>query len=149
MGFFHKVFLEDIWLKLFSLVLATLAWVTVDVALRNSTSPGRAISLTPMEQATFYHLPVVIMSSAQDVRSMKVNPKEVDVTVRGDAKVLQTLQPKDIRVIVDLTGIESAPYMTKRIEVSTPAGVTYVRVEPEEVQVIIPPKSSSASSESP
>ncbi len=140
MEFLQNVVLKDIRLKLFSLMLAALAWFTVEFALRNS-SPVPAISLAPMEQSTFFHLPVVIMSSAEDVRSMKVNPKEVDVTVRGEAKVLRKITSKDIRVIVDLTGSEAAHDLKKRIEVSTPAGVTHVRVDPEEVQVIFPQKS--------
>lgn len=146
MEFFQKYVLKDIGLKVFSLMLATLAWLTVDVALKNSAYPVPSMSLAPMEQTTLDHLPVVILSSAEDVRSLKVNPKEVDVTVRGDAKTLQTLQPKDVRVIVDLTGIAAGPYLKKRIEVSTPPGVTYVRADPEEVQVIIPPKSSTSDS---
>ncbi len=136
----QNIVLKDIWLKLFSLVLATLAWFTVDVALRNSNSSIPSLSLAPTEQKTFPALPVVIMSSAEDVRSIKVNPKEVDVTVRGEAKILRKVQPKDIRVIVDLTGIEAAHDLKARIEVSTPAGVSHVKVDPEEVQVIFPPK---------
>jgi YbbR domain-containing protein len=59
------------------------------------------------------------------------------VTVQGDAKAVENLQSKDIRPIVDLTGIEAANAL-KRIEVSTPAGVTHVRVVPEQVQVVVP-----------
>ena len=92
--FFQKYVLKDIWLKLFSLVLATLAWMTVDFALKNSAYPMPSISLTPMEQTTLYHLPVVILSSAEDVRSMKVNPKEVDVTVRGNLKPCSNCSPR-------------------------------------------------------
>jgi len=50
---------------------------------------------------------------------------------------VENLQSKDIRPIVDLTGIEVANAL-KRIEVSTPAGVTHVRVVPEQVQVVVP-----------
>ncbi len=146
MTFLEDLVLKDFWLKLLSLALATLAWFTVDVALRNSTPPIPSLSLKPSEEIRFSRLPVVIMSSAEDVRSMKVNPKEVEVTVRGEPKILQKLQPKEIRVIVDLTGIEAAHDLKKRIEVSTPAGVTYVKVDPEEVQVIFPPKTSSSES---
>ena len=141
MAFFQNIVLKDIRWKLFSLVLATLAWLTVEVALRNSTTPLSAISRTPLEQTTFSRLPVVIMSSAEDVRSIKVQPKEVDVTVRGEAKILQKLTAKDIRVLVDLTGISAAHDDLKaRIEVSTPAGVSHIKVDPSEVQVIFPPK---------
>lgn len=141
MSFLQNVVLKDIWLKLFSLMLATLAWSTVEVALRNSTTPLSAIARTPLEQTTFSQLPVVIMSSAEDVRSIKVHPKEVDVTVRGEAKILRKLTAKDIRVLVDLTGISAAHDDLKaRIEVSTPAGVSHIKVDPSEVQVIFPPK---------
>jgi YbbR domain-containing protein len=80
----------------------------------------------------------VILSSAQDVRSFRVNPSEVTVTVRGDSEALKLLQNRDIRVLVDLTGIGSAQSLRKRIEVSTPAGITHVRVSPEDVEVLFP-----------
>jgi YbbR domain-containing protein len=80
------------------------------------------------------------MSSAQDVRNFKVNPNTVEVTVQGDARRLKELSSKDIRVIVDLTGIEGTGGLRKRIEVSTPSGVTHKRVEPEEVEVRFPAK---------
>ncbi len=138
--FLRNLFFADFWLKLFSLALAILIWLTVNFALRRQGSPVASQTLVSSERS-FSHLPVVIMSSAEDVRSFRVNPKEVEVTVRGDSKLLQTLQNKDIHVLVDLTGIEAAHDLRKRIEVSTPAGVTHVRVEPAEVQVIFPPKS--------
>jgi YbbR domain-containing protein len=139
-AFLRHLIFDDFWLKLFSLALAVLIWITVSLAIQKEVSPVAALALTNPERRTFSNLPVVVMSSASDVRSFKVNPNEVEVTVEGDAKRLQSLQPKDIRVIVDLTGIESARDLTKRIEVSTPAGVTHVLVAPQEVHIIIPPK---------
>jgi YbbR domain-containing protein len=137
--FLRHIFIEDFLLKLFSLVLALLFWLTVSFAIRQKeVSPAPALTLNT-EMHTFFNLPVVVMSSASDARNFKVSPSTVEVTVRGDAKTLANLQSKDIRAIVDLTGIEAARAL-KRIEVSTPAGVTHVRVVPEEVQVIVPPK---------
>ena len=137
--FLRHIFIEDFLLKLFSLVLALLFWLTVSFAIRQKeVSPPPALTLNT-EMHTFFNLPVVVMSSASDARNFKVSPSTVEVTVRGDAKTLANLQSKDIRAIVDLTGIEAARAL-KRIEVSTPAGVTHVRVVPEEVQVIVPPK---------
>jgi hypothetical protein len=60
--------------------------------------------------------------------------------VRGDPRLLGTLSMRDIRVMVDLTGAERASEVRKRVEVATPAGVTHVRVEPQEVLVIFPAK---------
>ena len=130
---------KDFGLKLFSFGLALMIWFTVfKVASKNELASG--LSLTPTENRVYSNLPVVILSSAEDVRSVKVNPKEVEVTVAGEAKILRLLKAQDIRVLVDLTGIGAAHDLRKRIEVSTPAGVTYVRAEPDEVQVIFPPK---------
>jgi hypothetical protein len=42
--------------------------------------------------------------------------------------------------MVDLTGVTTARDLRKRIEVSVPAGVAYMHVAPEEVQVIFPPE---------
>ena len=84
-------------------------------------------------------VPVTIVASAEDVHSFRVNPSEVAVTVQGYPKILQNLQTNDIRAIVDLTGVAAARDLRKRIEVSVPAGVTPLRMMPEEVQVIFPP----------
>ncbi len=138
--FLRHLFLEDLWLKLFSLALAILTWTTVNFAVQRSASPGTPLVPVMAEQRLFSGLPVVIMSSAEDVRNLSVNPKEVDVLVRGEAAALDKLRPNDIRVIVDLTGIEAAHDLRKRIEVSTPPGVAYVRVDPEEVQIVFPPR---------
>jgi YbbR domain-containing protein len=80
------------------------------------------------------------MSTAADVRDVKVRPSEVEVTVRGEGKLVRSLNGNEIRAIVDLTGIESARELRKRIDISMPAGITLVRVSPEEVQVLVPPK---------
>lgn len=138
--FFRDLIFKDCWLKLFSLALAVLIWFTVHYfASQHGPAPTAPLIIT--EQRLFANLPVVVLSSAEDVRGMNVNPKEVDVTVKGDATTLNNLQNKDIHVLVDLTGIEAAHDLRKRIEVSVPAGVTVVRVDPQEVQVIYPPRS--------
>jgi len=126
---------KDFWLKLFSFVLAVLIWITVFMT--QGSSMG-SLRLAPADRRTFTGLPVMIMSSAEDVRSFRVHPKEVEVTVQGDSRTIKALQARDIRVLVDLTGIGAAHDLRKRIEVSTPAGFSHVKVEPDEVQVIFP-----------
>lgn len=136
----ENLVLKDFWLKLFSLALATLIWFTVNLAIQNKVSPAASLPLGKTEHRTFSSLPVVIMTSAADSRSAIVNPKEVEVTVEAEAKVLENLYGRDIRVFVDLTGIEAAHDLRKRVEISTPAGVVHVKINPPEVQVIFPPK---------
>ncbi len=133
-GFLRYLFLEDFWLKLLSVVLATVTWLVITFA----QTSGLPSLNRHLRQRTFRNLPVVIMSTAADARNIRVEPKEVHVTVEGDGKVLDKLEGKDIHVLVDLSGIEAARDLRKRIDVSTPAGVTYIRVEPPEVQVRFP-----------
>jgi YbbR domain-containing protein len=62
----------------------------------------------------------------------------VEVTVQGDSRLLEDLRAHHIRVIVDLTGSPAANNLRKTVEVSTPAGVTYVSARPQQVEVIFP-----------
>ena len=127
----RQLVLEDFWLKLFSLALAVLIWVTVTfVSQKDAGIEQRVLSKK---------LPVTILASAEDVHNFRVSPSEVAVTVQGNPRTLQNLQINDIRAIVDLTGVGAARDLRKRIEVSVPAGISQVRVTPEEVQVIFPP----------
>ena len=135
--FFRELLFRDFLLKLFSLALAVLIWLVASISVQKQGSPASTLILTPQER-TFSNLPVLVMSSAQDVRNIKVNPNHVEVMVRGEAKLVQSLQGSDIRAMVDLTGIETARDLKKRIEISTPAGISHVLVAPEYVEVIYP-----------
>jgi YbbR domain-containing protein len=135
--FFRNVFLRDFWLKLFSLALAILIWVTV--SLGRSGTVGIFFSNRNLNQQTYVNVPVSVVCPAADLRDFKVNPTEVDITVQGEAGLLRDLRPKDIQAAVDLRGIESGG-LRKRVDVSVPPGVTFVRVVPDEVEVTAPPK---------
>ncbi len=66
-------------------------------------------------------------------------PQPSKITVQGDANTVQSLQSKELRAMVDLTGVSIARELRKRIEIAAPPGVTLLRVAPEEVLVIFPP----------
>jgi len=135
--FLNHLFIDDFGLKFFSIVLAFLFWLTVSFAIQQKEAAPSGAPTLSLAVHTFSGLPVVVMSSAADVRNFRVSPSAVAVTVQGDADVLEHLQSKDIRAIVDLTGFEASNAL-KRVEVSAPAGVMRVRVVPEQVQVIVP-----------
>jgi hypothetical protein len=136
-SFLRQLVVHDFWLKLFSLALAILVWVTVSFAIRQQGSPVSTVGVA-IKERPFYNLPVTIVSSTEDVRNVKVTPGEVEVTVQGDARLVDQLHSKDIRAIVDVTGGGPAPDMQKPVEVFTPPGVTFVRVVPAEVHVVFP-----------
>jgi hypothetical protein len=140
-GALRNLVVHDFWLKLFSLGLAFLIWYIVrPAAYKNEASPVAALVNAAAPEQIFPTVPVIIMSTAADVHDFKVSPNQVSVTVSGDARRLSEIHANDIRALVDLTGVEAARGLRKRIEITTPAGITLVRVVPEEVEVIVPGK---------
>lgn len=138
--FLRGLVFHDLLLKLFSLALAVLIWFTI-TEVQKESSPLPRLTMNA-DVRTFSGLPVLVVCSADDVRNFKITPSEVELTVQGDGRILNKLSNKDFRVTVDLTGIESVSGpLRKRVDVSTPAGVTHARPEPAEVQIRVPPKS--------
>jgi YbbR domain-containing protein len=137
-AFLRGVFIHDFWLKLFSLALAVLIWITVSLA--RTGGVGNFFTSRNLPEKTYVNVPVSVICPAADVRDFTVTPSEVDITVQGENKLLQGLKIRDIRASVDLTGIESTRGVRKRIDITTPTGITFVRVTPDEVEVIVPPK---------
>jgi hypothetical protein len=136
-------FLDDAMLKLFSLALALLFWITVSFAIQQKEGLTTPTLSATTEARKFSNIPVVPMSSTADVRNFKVSPDQVEVKVQGDAAIIENLQGKDLRALVDLTGFETNRSPRRLVEISAPAGVTLMRILPQEVQVIPPPKTSS------
>ena len=137
--FLRNLIVHDFWLKLFSLALAILIWLTVWFARGKGISPVAALSSRDPEE-TFHNLPVYVRLPASDVRYVEVNPNVVQVTVQAKPALLSELRSSDIRAEVDLTGIASARNLRKRIDVVVPPGVRYTSLVPDEVEVIVPPK---------
>jgi hypothetical protein len=126
----RALLLRNLLLKLFSLAAAVLIWVSVSIAIRREAVDTR----------TFQDLTVLVLSAAADVRDFQVSPRTVDVTVRGEREALSQLQAQDVRVMVDLTRVESARDLRRQVDVAIPSGVTLVRVMPDMVDVVVPPK---------
>ena len=134
-----QLFTKDWLWKLLSLALAAVIWGVVN----NVTTTKPVVvenPLSPRVERTFTRLPVLVVSSAADVRECKVQPEYVSVTVRGAPEIMTQVTDREIEVRVDLTDIESARNLRKRVIVSSPPGVTFLSVDPPEVEVVIPPK---------
>jgi len=135
-------FTKDLGWKLFSLVLAVGIWLTVHKILEESAPPPVVVPSAPPSPVatTFTNLPVLIVSAAADVREFHVTPSVVTVTVSGQPEIMAALQADQVHALVDLTDIEAARNLQRRVDISTPTGVTLVNVEPPEVNVVIPPQ---------
>jgi len=128
---------KDFGWKLFSLVLAIAIWLTVQT-IRNETAPAN--SQNAWATQSLPKLPVLVVSATADVREFKVNPSTVQVIVGGRPDVVATLTEREIHASVDLTDLEAARDLRKRIDVSAPPGVTVVKIVPAFVDVAVPPK---------
>jgi len=133
----RDVAIRDVGWKIFSVVLAVFIWLTIKTV---SDEPSQGGNPLTRSEHTFTHLPVLIVSAAADVREFKVDPAFVEVTVRGQPDIVRALTEKDIRVTVDLTDIEAARGLRKRVNVATPPGVTFIGASPSEVDVVVPSK---------
>jgi YbbR domain-containing protein len=134
--FLRDLLLKDAMLKLFSLILAILTWLALSYVHRESALASTASLYSG--HVSFLNVEVVVLSSASDVHDFRVEPKTVEVTLEGDIKVLQALQSKDVRALVDLTDLQPGADVRKQIAVSTPVGVRHVKVTPREVRVLFP-----------
>jgi len=129
-------FFKDLGWKIFSLLLAAGIWLTVHRILQESVEP---VAHPGTSRLTYGNLPVLIVAAASDVHLYRVAPNSVSVTVSGSPDAIAVLQANQIRATVDLTDIESASDLKRRVDVSVPSGITLISVEPQKIGVIIPP----------
>jgi YbbR domain-containing protein len=135
----RQIITRDFGWKLLSVAAAVAIWLTVNPL---SQGPARPASPLPsMGMRTFTNLPILIVSGAADVREVKVDPNAVTVTVSGRPEMLSAMTGQEILVIVNLTGIEAARGLRKRVEVTLPPGVAFISAEPSQVNVTVPARS--------
>lgn len=126
----RDIFLRDLGWKLFSVLLAVLIWLTVHRILqeRNLAAP-----------VTYGSVPILIVASASDVHYYRVAPPVVDVTVSGTPEAMALLRTNQIHAVVDLSDPTIPADVKRPVDVSVPAGITVLEVDPPRVGVILPP----------
>jgi hypothetical protein len=131
--FVRNLVVKDLWLKLFSLVFAVLIWFTVDISLSKDVSPWTAIIGHTADEMVMT-TPVRVPGNLRDV---KVDPDHVEVTLRGDPKLLEELKqrPGDVRALVNLNDVQSANGLLCPVELILPQGVFYTHIDHERVEV--------------
>jgi YbbR domain-containing protein len=116
--------------KLLSLALAVIIWLTIKAL---SAEQGQTEKL-------FLGLQIQIVSGTADVRTFRIEPSNVNVTVKGRPGAISRLAEREIRVFADLTGADFTKSFRQHLDVSVPNGITVVRFDPIEVQVTPPPR---------
>lgn len=124
--------LQNFWLKLFSLVLATMIWFAIFGAQNNlrPSQPALGSVTRKIEQ-----VPITVMKSAADLRAFRVEPSQIEVTVRGPIAEVQALTARQLEVFINLTDVHDTAGLTKKILVHTPPGIAVVAVSHTEASI--------------
>ncbi len=117
-----KIFLENLGLKIASVLLAIVLWIFV-------TSRGQAeMSIdVPLE---FKNIPI-------GLEMVNHNIKLVTLTIKGQEGLIKNLKPADVRVSIDLGKAKKGEglYYIQRDDIKIPHGLTVTSVDPSSVKV--------------
>jgi hypothetical protein len=130
---FRTFIQHNFWLKLFSLLLATLIWFAINFWIQSGVrTPESPIVNFSTKQ---FVRPVRILTQPGDTRVFKVEPTEIALTVVGEDAVLRDIRAQHISVFVDLANVRSSHQTNQQVKLDIPSGVTAIRVEPRTVNV--------------
>jgi YbbR domain-containing protein len=135
--FIRHIIFRDFWLKLMSVGFAVIIWFSISKIFMGRDIAWGGFSPHTTEQ-TFANVPVLVVLPAAEMRTITVQPTVVQVTVRGEPEAIQKLRWDQISAQINLTGIESATALSKRVEIQLPTGLVPTRIIPDEVEVTIP-----------
>ncbi len=130
---FRDYILDRFWLKLFSFILATLIWFTVQshvqTNFRFATNPFRTKENLEITR------PVRLVILPTTNRRFRIEPVEVHITIRGNPAVLDRLEPFEVEAQVNLTdATDSAASYTVKAE-KIPPGIQVIQTVPAMVMV--------------
>ena len=119
----RSLFLDHLWLKGFSLILATLIWLTVRASVEREPHE---------EPKTFENQSVELLADPSERSAFVLDPAQVSVMVKGPKTVIDSL--RDIHTYVELAS-HAGNMGNYTVEVHTPTGITVVLVTPRTVFV--------------
>jgi YbbR domain-containing protein len=126
--------LNNFWLKVFSLVLATLIWYVINSNLEADSKASPSIFSSALDNTRDFRRPVTVITSAANRRLFSIHPTEVRIKVRGDRATLEKLTPEDIQVYVKLMDVPDSPGSVV-LDVEVPRSVVLYQVSPSHVYV--------------
>ena len=122
----RALILENFWLKLFSLALATVIWLAIHYSIHDEPN-----SLTP----SYILVPVSVKTAPGDKRVFRITPDEVVVTAVGKDPALFEKIQKEIRVNLDLTSFTGKEAISEKLKAAAPPEVLVLQILPTSVQV--------------
>ena len=94
---------DHVWLKLFSLILATLIWMAVHTNLADDPAAARKST------RQFLDHPILLLTETAGRRAYRLEPARANVFVQGRADLLNMLKDEDIQAIFRRRGEHDKP----------------------------------------
>ena len=130
---FRDYILDRFWLKLFSFILATLIWFTVQsnvqTDFRLATNPFRT------KETRVISRPVRLVTLPTTNRRFKIERFEVSITIRGSPAALDQLNPGDIEAQVNLTDASDSAASYSVVARNVPRTIQVLEISPPMVMV--------------
>jgi len=116
-----RAFIQNhFWLKLISLVLAILIWLTVKSDLGGPTAEATR---------TFTNRPILLLTDKAEHVAVVASPSQAGITVRGPAALLNELSEQDVHVYVRLQDPRQVGGELP-VHAHVPSGATVVLITP-------------------
>jgi YbbR domain-containing protein len=130
---FRDYILDRFWLKLFSFILATLIWFTVQsnvqTDFRLATNPFRT------KETRVISRPLRLVTLPTTNRRFKIERFEVSITIRGSPAALDQLNPADIEAQVNLTDASDSAASYSVVARNVPRTIQVLEIVPPMVMV--------------
>ena len=125
----RDLILKNFWLKMFSLVLATVIWFVL-----NTNQQLDYPQPTRQPQVKEFQCPVTLLVSPTEQKLYKVQPGQVTIKVYGDPGSIAEMSPEDIQAYVNLSARQDTEGWM-RVDAVVPKGVSLRSILPEHVYV--------------
>jgi hypothetical protein len=126
---------HNLWLKLISLLLATLVWLAARTQISDDASVPSGFTLNEVERS-FTNLAIQVLTVPADPRAFLVDPASAGFRISGPAQLMGRLVEGDLGVFVRAPqgGSESL-----RVYATVPKGINVLQLRPEAVLVTVKP----------
>lgn len=130
----RNLVLDNLWLKLLALALATLVWYGIKSKIDKGIQPPTGAQAS-ISTRLFERHPLSVLIAASATNQFRLDTNLVNILVKGEIGLVESLEPQDIQVFVDLTGAPPVTEATNRVLVQLPPGITLDQVIPAYVRV--------------
>lgn len=121
--------------------------VPENVSVSGAQSVVVSVAITPIEESTWVQRAPMIQGLDERYQA-ELSPRLVEILVAGPLPRLEALQPGDVQVVLDLTGLEPGTYNLQP-SVILPEGIQRQTLVPETIEVKIGAKATATPTRTP